>query len=250
MLKDSTYTLQSRMAGYCRDGKSVELPVDSEERLSHYRRLVFNVVKGILEQSYPVATRHLPSDMWNQLVIDFFAEHNCQDPQVWRMPKELIDFVKNNPDRYSGIPYLSDLLRMEWLEIEVHSMPDKSIPNPSPIGDMLNQPLVFNPHFRLEQFEFPVHQIHQLDPAKQTSDFFLLVFREEETGKVQFIQLQPFMAVFLDTLMLNPTISAVDAAESVCQTTGHVADQLLFMQIEALLNHLYVKKFIMGSTAG
>jgi len=248
-LKDSTHTLQSRMAGYCRDGKPVDLPVDSQERLSQYRRLVFNVVKGILEQSYPVATRRLPSEMWNQLLHDFFAEHDCRDPQVWRMPKELIDFVMNNGDRYAETPYLVDLLRMEWLEIEVHSMPDKPIPNHLPVEDILNQAIVINPHYRLEQFEYPVHQIHQLDPAQHKSDFFLLVFREEETGNVQFIQLQPFMAIFLDTLMLNPTICAVEVAESICQTSGHSVDQLLFRQIEALLNHLYVKKFILGRTA-
>ena len=177
MLKDKTYQLQSAMSDYVRNGEKVDLPVDSDMRLGQYRRLVFNVVKGTLEQAYPIAARHLGQEVWADLIHKFFANHACQHPQVWRMPKELMDFVadQNYPEKLD-LPHLPDLLRLEWLEIEVHSMPDLEIKPFGQIGDLMNTALYFNPHFRLEKFNYPVHKIHEINPAENPGEYFILIF--------------------------------------------------------------------------
>lgn len=247
MLKDKTYQLQSAMAGYCRDGNAVELPVDSKMRLGQYRRLVFNVIRGTLDQAYPVAAKHLGKEIWNQLIEDFFTNHPCHDPQVWKMPKELIDYVKvAQYDQRLEMPHLVDLLTMEWMEIDVHSMPDRKIPHHTQIEDILQEPLAFNPHYRLLQVTFPVHKIHQLDPKEFPGNYFILIFREEESGRVQFIHLQPFFAAVVDSLIQNPGAAASEIYEAFCSSAGRPRSQSELAQIKGLLDHLVNKNFVLG----
>lgn len=247
MLKDKTYQLQSGMAGYCRDGQPVQLPVDSDMRLSQYRRLVFNVIKGTLDQAYPIAAKHLGKETWHQLVHDFFTDHPCRDPQVWKMPRELIEYVEDTHyDERLKKPHLLDLLTMEWLEIEVHSMPDLEVPEHVEIGDIMHEPLVFNPHHRLQHFKFPVHKIHQWAPDEHPGSYFLLVFREEDSGRVQFIHLQPFFAALIDSMLQNPGTTASEIYEAICATNGRSTFSTETGEIKGLLEHLSSKTFVLG----
>jgi len=248
MLKDKTYQLQSAMSDYVRKGEKVDLPVDSEMRLGQYRRLVFNVVKGTLDQAYPIAARHLGKEVWFDLIHDFFANHSCQHPQVWRMPRELMDFVSDqNYSEKLDLPHLPDLLRMEWLEIEVHSMPDLEIKPFGKVDDLMSTPLYFNPHFRLEKFDYPVHKIHECNPAEKPGEYFILIFREEETGRVQFNYLDSINAVMLDSMVENPGTSATEILHAVCESAGIPHSDSLRVNLAAMLKHLYDKKFILGS---
>src|SRR6056297_2072235 len=113
MLKNDTHNIQSSLADYCRNGEAVDLPGTTDGRLPQYRRLVFGVISNTMKQAYPIAAKHLGPEVWDQLVEDFFANHACQNPQVWRMPRELIDYVESSGyDEKLQLPHLLDLLKM------------------------------------------------------------------------------------------------------------------------------------------
>lgn len=248
MLKDETHKVQSLLAGYCRDGKAVDLPGTTDGRLPQYRRLVFSVISGTMKQAYPIAAKHLGEEVWDELVHDFFANHPCQDPQVWRMPKELIDYVETSDyDKKLQLPHLPDLLKMEWLEIEVHAMPDQEVGIVTVIDDILNDPLCFNPHYRLEHFKYPVHKIHQLNPAENPGDYYLLIFREmTETARVRFVQLQPEYAAFLDTLIRNPGAPIVEVLEALKESTESPFHHIEKEDVRKLIGHLVDNYFVLG----
>ena len=130
LLKTETYQHQSKLAQYCRNGKPVAIPGTIETRLPHYRRLVFNVVKDSLEAAYPIAHSFINEKDWREMAYRFFSEHNCQTPQVWKLPFEFYEFATAGDfaNKYN-IPFLNDLLYFEWLEIEVYMMEDLPFPN-------------------------------------------------------------------------------------------------------------------------
>lgn len=248
MLKNDTHKIQSTLADFCRSGEPIDLPGTTEGRLAQYRRLVFGVISNTLSQAYPIAAKHLGSEIWDQLIEDFFANHACQDPQVWRMPRELIDYVRSSGyDKTLKLPHLLDLLKMEWLEIEVHAMPDVNEQNRAPIDDLVNNVLVFNPYYRLERFTYPVHKIHERNPADFPGNYFLLIFRQT-TGhqRVQFIALQPIFAVLIDTILQNKHVSAIEAFEALKQSGPIAMNNTDLTSLNKLLSHLVEKNFILG----
>lgn len=200
-LSEETISAQHALADYCRTGKQVNIPGIRPDRLHHYRRLVKNVFNNTLEQAFPITYELLGPEEWDGLISDFFEHHQQQTPQVWKLPKEFYLFLKD--DDYStkiNRPYLNDLLYLEWIEIEVHTMPDENIPDYKTKGDFYHDLLIFTPEFRIVQLEYPVH----LMPAEKSTDkkgkFFLLVFRQKDSGNVNFLNLSILFVYIIEQI--------------------------------------------------
>lgn len=197
-LQSDTREIQERLGNYCKTGKEVTLPGVTPNRLHHYRRLVYNVVKNTMDQAYPIASSGLDEEIWDSLVNDFFSNHPTQSAQVWKLPYEFYAYHFSN---HSGAqfekPWLNDLLYFEWAEIEVHTMPDVQ---PEPYvaeGDPLEDRIVLNPEHQVLQLEYPVH-LHALEGMEdRKGQYYALLFREPQTGRVRFIQLSMFHAFLI-----------------------------------------------------
>ena len=164
MLSKETIDIQNQLATYCRDGKLVPIEGAKEDRLHNYRRLVFNVICDTLETAYPITNQVLEEGEWDELMFDFFNEHPCQDPQVWRMPKELIGFTesKKYADKWDK-PYLIELLWFEWLEVDVHGLDDVELDEKASIKDVWTDELVLNPYIEFVELDYPVHKMKAAD---------------------------------------------------------------------------------------
>ncbi|TVR38680.1 MAG: hypothetical protein EA392_09405 [Cryomorphaceae bacterium] len=252
MLKKDTSSIQGALAQYCRDGIDISIPGTSPERLKQYRKLVLNVVHSILTEAYPIAVRFLGTDNWNELVERFFAEHKCHNPRVWRMARELLEFVEETGyHKSNNLPFLPDLLMMEWTEIEVHSTPDLEVPAHVLCADnqLLSLPLVFNPHYRLLHLTYPVHRIHRADFISKPGNFFLLVFREKESGKVQFVSLSLQYAALLETLLESEGLHALGAMNALIESGSLSPDSFDEQKVLNFLKSLQSKQFILGKAA-
>lgn len=254
MLSDNTKSIQQAFSSYCRTGEeNDDLPVQSAERLGHYRRLVFNVVLNTLTQAYPITKKQLGKKEWYTLVHRFFAEHSCQHTQVWRMPKELIDFVsKSGFHSRVNTAHLPELLMLEWLEIEIHTEPDVDLdPFVPEIQDLLREPLRTTPYYRMLEFKYPVHKVHEINPADHPGSYFLFLFRDNQTGKVHFTHIQPLYATLLDTTIKNPDATPFEVITATQKSTlafdaSPAAIQQVADQFTALLTHLHKRNFIVG----
>jgi len=246
MLKPETIALQSQLATYCRTGREVENIAAPAERLKHYRRLVYNVTYGILAQAYPITYNLLSNESWKTMVDNFVANHPCIDPQVWKMPGELIDFVsKIGYKTFDAPEFLVDLLKFEWLEVEVYSMSDIEIPTFMAIDNWLTDSLCFNPHYQILELQYPVHQLNKLKPEAHKDQYFILSFRDE-VGKVRFISIQAIQAVLLDTLIQNPGFSAQDIFDSMADETDFTVTKNTEEKLIELLSMLHTKGFLLG----
>ena len=178
ILKTETYNQQSNFVQYCRDGKDVAILGTVPERLPHYRRLVFNIIKDALETTFPISFQYIETEIWDEMVYTFFSNHKCNDPQVWRMPEEFVEFCKTEKyaEKYT-LPFLNDLLYFEWLEVELYMMEDISYPLYNSTDNWLKEKIAVNPEHRIIKLEYPVHQEKPFDAAQKKGDYFLLMFR-------------------------------------------------------------------------
>ena len=199
LLKNDTRQYQSNLAAYCRKKDDVEIPGLTPDRVDQYQRLIFNVFSDSLDSSFPIASHYLDEEIWNQMVLDFFQHHNSQTPQLWKLAYEFYEFiVDRNYQKENDLVYLNELLLFEWLEIELYMMQDISYPKYSAEGDWDNDQLVFNPEYKLVRFDYPVHRSKPDELKDKKGNFFLLIYREQETGKVQFVDLSVIYAYLVE----------------------------------------------------
>src|SRR6202007_3212801 len=104
-LSAETYSIQSKLGMYCRDGLERPLPGLTEGRLDQYRRLVYNIVNDNLESAYPITFEHIDREVWNEMLYEFFSKHECKSYQIWRFPKEFYEYaLKANFSERFNIP--------------------------------------------------------------------------------------------------------------------------------------------------
>ena len=214
-LTPETIEIQERFAYYCRTGKLEDIPGLTKNRIHHYKRLTNNAVINTLEQAYPITEEILTGNEWDTLVMDFIKNHNSQTPQIWKLPFEFCKFIKEcNYKETLGKPWLDDLLYFEWVEVEIHTMPDSPISGYIEKEISKNDLLVFNPDYKIIQLEYPVH-LYPVEQAKnKKANYFVLIFRELDTGNVRFINLTVLFVIFLEKLIIDQ------------QTFGHALKEI------------------------
>lgn len=246
LLNTQTVEIQNKLARYCRTGDEITIPGSSAIRLNHYRRLVFNVVKDALETTYPICHKYIDNTIWESLCHDFFTHHKCSDPQVWRMPEEFYEYCKSNAlAAKHDLPFLNDLLYFEWLEAEMYMMEDEVYPDYTASNNWLKHRIALNPEHRIIQLEFPVHSFPPNKAALHKGQYFILLFREKETGRIQFFELSVLYVFLLENIE-----AAEKTLEEIFSDVLHIfgINDLALLQKQSfnLLNDLYEKGFVLG----
>jgi len=246
MLRPETTKIQHIFAEYCRTGDPVEIPGTVASRLHHYHRLVYNVVNNTMEQAFPITFKVMKKEEWDEMIDQFYRYHDCQTPKIWELPREFYQFIrdKNFAEKYNK-PYLNDLLYFEWVEIEVHSMPDNNPENVAEIRDLLTDPLVINHESRIIRLEYPAHKY----PAEQTKDkkgnYFVLIFRVPETGNVRFIDLSILHIVLLQQMETTQK-PVVELFDDIAQHFNISADGTFRVNISKFLKDMILQQYILG----
>lgn len=247
-LKQKTYEAYSGLAKYCRTGdiSHVEHINLRQDRIHHYRRLVFNITKGTLKQAYPIAFKLLSDTQWEALVNDYFKNHDAQEYRIWQMPKAFFQFVKEK--KYSkkfGFPFLDDLLLFEWIEIEVHTMEDEVFPEYKTEGNLWEDTLVLNPEYRLLQLEYPVHTKTTIEITEaDKGNYFLFAYRETENLGVRFMNLTVLYAYIIEQIEEGVSLTAI--IDTFCELTQTEVSSVSKTDVESFIGKLLLKKVILG----
>lgn len=246
-MKPETKILQSQLAGYCRVPQYYEsIEGTKPDRLHNYRRLVFNIVEDTLQNAYPITQTLLTEEEWMTLVNDFFGQHDCQSPQLWKMPFELVEFVENTAYHEKlGKPYLLELLYFEWLELEIYMGENKPHDRYVTLGDMLKDVPVINPDHKLLQLTYPVHIKNPADLEAAKGNYFVLIYRHKTEYTVNFIELSPFLAVVFSTVNENK-ISFLNAVNMVANANGINVDDDLLQKVAAWATQLVKDTAVLG----
>jgi len=200
-----------------------------------------------MEQAYPIAYTLFEFDNWKSIVHDFFTKHDAQTPQIWKLPLEFYEFVKeNNYATKFKLPFLNDLLFFEWIEIEVHTMEDEIQPLFKIEGDILTDKLVVNPEFRLNKLDYPVHKVKPKDITLETKgDYFLLTYRVKDTGSVAFLDLT-MLHTFVFEKLVNEEISLKNIINDAIEVFGIDNSEFINQSVLEFGKLLMDKKIVLG----
>ncbi|NQU87454.1 MAG: putative DNA-binding domain-containing protein [Mariniphaga sp.] len=246
LLKTETYKIQQSLSEYCRNGKEVNIAGARAERLPHYRRLVYNVIKSALESSFPIAFKYVNENDWEKMGYNFFGSHKCQTAQIWRMPEEFYEFcVEQNYSDKFNIPYLNNLLYFEWLEVDLYMMEDISYPEFIESAYWTENKIAINPEFKLIKLEYPVHNTKPDELKNQKGNYFLLLFREKESGKIQFIELSVLYAFLIENI-INQEKNYSEILNNILYVFGINDLNFLHKKTNDFLIDLKEKGFILG----
>lgn len=245
-LREDTYRQQSNLAYYCRTGSLRKIDGVDHDRVINYRRLVYNVIDDTLRSAFPLTLSMLTDDEWDNLVNYFFSTHECRAYSVWKTAYEFYEFVnENEPGLKEKYPWLPGLLFFEWIEIEIFMMEDLEYPHSKKTGDWENSVIAFNPEHKILGFEFPVHLKKPSEiNLEDKGNYFVLVFREKDSGRVQFVDLSVYFAWLIETLNEN-RIPLESALAEAAKIFGADYDTLINNTIP-FLEELKIKNFITG----
>lgn len=196
------FTVPERaLANYCRKNQPSDIPGVRPDRVPVYRGLISNIFEDTLLKAYPITAALLGEDSWKELVDEFVANYECAPPELWKMPWGLVDYSKKAglSDRLS-IPFLDDLLLFEWIEIEIHIMPDPEIP----IRGENDSRIILNPAAELLCLSYPVFRGQSVEDFSTEGDFRLLIYRHPVSCEVHFMELAPFYALIVAALLQAP----------------------------------------------
>ncbi len=201
----------------------------AEARMSVYRELFFNNIRGSLEGAFPVLHEIMPDSKWEALLRRFFAEHQSQTPEFVRLPGEFLHWLQDDhPNPLPGD--LLELAAWEWSELEVMLAPTIEMASIDPEGDMLQGIPQLNPTLRLHRFSWPVHQLsaQHYPAAPLETPIELLVLRTPE-DEMEFITLNATTAALIHQLRETPKLSGLQQLQQLAQR--------LSMQEETLLHY-------------
>ena len=211
LLKPSTKKIQSKLSDYCRTGSLTLTTEVNHKHVHHYRRLVYNIIDDILQSAFPIFYGYADTAVWDEIVNTFFSTHACQTPQVWKIPGEFYQYAcdKNLKDTYH-IPFLEDLLLFEWIEMDIHTMKDEEFPAYKIKGDWNSDILMLNPEYRILSVKYPIHTTDpsQIDP-QSPSQYFILTYREPNTGSVQFLDISVLYALTIEKIEEEKSITEI-----------------------------------------
>ena len=246
MLTESTIEIQNAVAEYCITGKTPNLPNTSIDRLSNYKRLVQNVIKDSIEAAFPITLNNIESAIWDEMLELFLQKHKCQSPAIWQMPYEFYQFaIEQNFTNQYQIPLLNELLYFEWTEIEMFMMEDKIIPKANQSGNIYSDSIIINPEYQIIQLEYPLHQYIPSEAIHLKGQYFVLIFRELDSKRLQFVQVSPLHVWLIEYLNQEQTSLQI-AIQTLSKENNLPISTEQEKQLVQFFEHLNNKEFIAG----
>ncbi|MBK7631945.1 MAG: putative DNA-binding domain-containing protein [Ignavibacteriales bacterium] len=245
-----TSTQQNNFANFCKTTELKQIDGLTENRIDHYRRLIYGVIDDSLRSAYPLTENLLEEDEWQYLVDNFIEKHNCQSPQIWQMPFEFYSFIEeNNFDIKLKHPFLMDLLLLEWKEIEIYMMQDLNDDEKTFESKFNDHSLItLNKEFGILKLDFPVHTKPANEIMKEDKrEYFVLIFRAND--KVQFYDLSPFFVFLIKKINEGNNLIENIVMDSI-QSFKTFPEELVRENIYQFIKSMQSKGFILGYTNG
>jgi hypothetical protein len=112
-------------------------------------------------------------------------------------------------------------------------------------GNVFHTPLVLNPEFRMLNLKYPIHIRPAEEATRLKGDYYVLILREYETGKVRFISLSVLFAYVIMQLSIAPT--ALNELIIQCANVFKIEDKAtLKKELIAFAEDLLYQKMILG----
>ncbi|RYV03166.1 DUF2063 domain-containing protein [Shewanella sp. OPT22] len=170
-----------------------------QRRMSVYRELFFNNVKGFVSNAFPVLETLYSEKQWEALVQEFFVTHDCQTPIFVEIAQEFLIFLQSEYELKEYDPiFMLELAHYEWLELVVSVAQSQRDLKPLDADDIQSSTLCLSESAKVTQYSFDVQHISEdyqpIEPLETPR--FYCVFRDVDE-EVSFLQLTPLSAQIL-----------------------------------------------------
>lgn len=211
--------LQHDFAQHLKNPDIFPAPEDLENRrMSVYRELFFNNIKGFLGNAFPVLQSLYDDNMWQQLCRTFYHQHHCRSPYFVDISKEFVEFLANQYQSLpSDPPFLAELAHYEWVELAISTSKE------TPSADYWNgeqdyKRVQVSELAWLLSYPFPVHKIcPEFQPQQASGPYYFVVCRDKQ-DEVTFTEIDQVNAFMLNhieehgPLDLNTLFTAMEQA--------------------------------------
>jgi hypothetical protein len=111
--------VQYQFAAHLRDPEHQPAPAGIENRrLQIYRELFYNNIEDFLSNAFPVLRKLTADARWHAMARDFYARHQCRDPQFYKISEEFLGYLEHERGAVAGDPpFLKELAHYEWVEM-------------------------------------------------------------------------------------------------------------------------------------
>jgi len=164
------------------------------ERLAIYSELVYNRFEDFVMTSFPLFTSFVEDDI--REILKEFVRREHRSPLLMDVGNEFLNFfVSLKHPVKERLPFLEELLLLEWLEIEIFNVND----------DMSDTDFHWHGRYRLHKssclsrFSYPVHRAEELSAEEIIEGkgrYNLLIFRDRE-DTVRKVELTDFVYDYL-----------------------------------------------------
>lgn len=167
-----------------------------------YQELIFNNLKGFINQCFPVCQTIMTPKQWQALSLYFFQNANLHSPYFTEVNKHFVDFMYTLSDTQKqalSVPdYMADLAHYEWVELNLDIQPN----NPKNTALFANYAL--NQNMQNLHYQWAVHQIDNTNPPTEPADTFLLVYRTP-THSVEFMETNALTHLLIEYMTQTAT---------------------------------------------
>ncbi|MBY0450917.1 MAG: DNA-binding domain-containing protein [Cyanobacteria bacterium] len=272
---EDVLTTETNWQAYCqRQSPEIQsiLTGYDRERLKLYEELILNSVQDTMEGMFPY-TQKLLGSAWFALAEKYRRDYPNPSFQLFRAVAEFPRFLQT-PDRlpeslkpiWEQCPYLSELARYEWLEVDVLNAPDPVVPLhtepgvPSSTENFGAWAPVWNPVMHFARFKYPILSIiEQLELDTETCDenghglvtasgikaedidyetkqpIEVLIYRDPESEQARFFQLNPMTAALVGIwLTPNETLESKALEKYPSYLSGLLALKQTHLQLASI----------------
>ncbi len=241
---------QNEFTRHCRDPENNPAPVNIEDRrMAVYRDLIYNNIESFMANNFPVIREIMSDDRWHKLIREYVANHKASTPYFPKLPTEFLQFLENEHDQRSDLPFLLELAHYEWVESALAmDTREINVSGIDPDGDLLEGiPVTSTLIWRLA-YDYPVHKVgpDYLPQEKPDQPSYLVVYRDRD-DKVGFMELNSVTARLLESLNENPDNSGKSHLQSIAEELQHPQPEIVINSGLEILQQMQQRDIILGT---
>jgi len=241
---------QYEFTAHIRDPEKNKMPDGIEDRrMGIYRELLYNNVEGFISSGFPVIREIFTDENWNEMIRDFFANHESHSPYFLEISQEFLAYLENEREPHDEDPAgLLELAHYEWVEMALHVSDDEiSMDGVNANGDLLTRHPVFSSLAWPLVYQFPVHTMGPDNlPEAPEHPTYLVVYRDRN-DKVRFLEINPVTARLIGLLQDNESFTGQDAIDHIATEMNHPNPEIVNQGGKAALEELQQHGIILGT---
>ena len=237
---------QASFMAHIRDPQQPAPEGVEDRRMQIYRELFFNNVEGFVASGFPVLKSLYTQAQWNELIRQFFSQHDCKTPIFVEIAEEFLLFLQHEYElKKHDEAFMLELAHYEWLELVVSVAQEREGVTSVSVAELDEARLCLAQTAKVAQYHYEVQRISDEYRPESPSEapLFFCVFLDVDE-EVKFLQLNPLSAHVLAKIDEEAGVTVKELLIWLAQTFSNFEPEVLKQGCMTLLNQLVEKGII------